>query len=354
MLLNTSLSLEEFALSVATAGSKVCFIGEGEMGIGKSAMLYKVAEMLPTHVPAYIDCTLLDLGDFALPYTVEENGMKVTRFAPNARFKFHLGKPVIIMLDEIGKAMKSVKNVLLTLMNEGRIGDHYLPDGSIVFGTTNLMGEGVGDLLERHARNRVCMVRIRKSTADEWVDNYAVPKLLLPEVIAWVKQFPQCMDAFDDPNAKENPYINHPTKAGQGACVTPRTLEKACYIAQHRGVLGNNVTITALAGVIGESAARDMQAFFTVADKLPTWDAILASPTTAKLPDDAVAKCICVYGAITRVEKDSLSKWMTYVQRMDKEWQALFAKSVMRTAKQSFCVMNKEFKDWALANEWLF
>jgi len=32
----------------------------------------------------------------------------------------------------------------------------------------------------------------------------------------------------------------------------------------------------------------------------------------------------------------------------------LFAKSVMRTAKQSFCVMNKEFKDWALANEWLF
>jgi hypothetical protein len=216
------------------------------------------------------------------------------------------------------------------------------------------MGEGVGDLLERHARNRVCMVRIRKSTADEWVENYAVPKLLLPEVIAWVKQFPQCMQAFDDPNAKDNPYINHPTKAGQGACVTPRTLEKACYIAQHRGVLGNNVTITALAGVIGESAARDMQAFFTVADKLPTWDAILASPTTAKLPDDAVAKCICVYGAITRVEKDSLSKWMTYVQRMDKEWQALFAKSVMRTAKQSFCVMNKEFKDWALANEWLF
>jgi len=119
-------------------------------------------------------------------------------------------------------------------------------------------------------------------------------------------------------------------------------------------VLGANTTITALAGVIGESAARDMQAFFTVADKLPTWEAILASPSTAKLPDDAVAKCICVYGAITRVEKESLSKWMAYVQRMDREWQALFAKSVMRTSKQSFCVMNKDFKDWALANEWLF
>ncbi len=88
-MLTSSVSLEEFALSVATAGNKVCFIGEGEMGIGKSAMLYKIAEMLPTHLPAYIDCTLLDLGDFALPFTVEENGMKVTRFAPNARFKFY-------------------------------------------------------------------------------------------------------------------------------------------------------------------------------------------------------------------------------------------------------------------------
>lgn len=348
------ISLEEFALAVATTGHKVTFIGEGEMGIGKSAMLHKVAEMKPTHLPAYIDCTLLDLGDFALPFTVEENGMKVTRFAPNARFRFHEGKPVIIMLDEIGKAMKSVKNVLLTLMNEGRIGDHYLPEGSIVFGTTNLMGEGVGDLLERHARNRVCMVRIRKPSADEWVENYAIPRGLLPEVIAWVKQFPHCMAAFDDPSQRDNPYINHPTKAGQGACVTPRSLEKACHIAQHRGVLGTSTTITALAGVIGESAARDMQAFFTIADKLPTWDAIIAAPETAKMPDDVIAKCICVYGAITRVERDTLSKWMTYVQRMDKEWQALFAKSVMKSPKQVFCVSNKEFKDFALRNEWLF
>jgi hypothetical protein len=46
---------------------------------------------------------------------------------------------------------------------------------------------------------------------------------------------------------------------------------------------------------------------------------------------------------------------MKYVQRMDMEWQALFATSVMKSpSKQSFCVMNKDFKDWALANQWLF
>jgi hypothetical protein len=359
----STVSLREFAHAVVTVGNKVTLIGRGEMGIGKSSMLKVIAKAKPTHLPAYIDCTLLDLGDFALPYTVEENGIKVTRFAPNARFRFHEGKPVIIMLDEIGKAMKAVKNVLLTLMLEHRIGDHYLPEGSIVFGTSNLLSEGLGDILEPHARNRVCEVVIRKPhagfSADGGVDPdswgaWALDNGIAPEVIAWVKQYPHCLASGTDPSQKDNPYINRPGIASQAACVTPRTLEKASHIAQQRAVLGDALTISMLAGTIGESAARDMQAFFTVVDKLATWESIISSPMTAKLPDDAVAKCIAVFGAITRVERDTLGKWMTYVQRMDKEWQALFAKSAMRGNKQSICVTNKEFKDWALANEWLF
>lgn len=347
-------SLSEFATAIETVGQSVTIIGEGEMGIGKSSVLKTIAARRPDLVPAYIDCTLIaDVGDFALPYTVEENGIKVTRFAPNARFRFQEGKPVLIMLDEIGKATKPVKNALLTLMLERRIGDHYLPEGSIVFGTTNLLGEGVGDLLERHARNRVCVVRISKPDADTWIE-WALDNAVAPEVIAWVKQYPHCLASFDDPSQRDNPYINHPTKTGQGAVVTPRSLERASFIVKQRGVLGDNVVIALLAGVIGESAARDMQAFLTVADKLPTWEALVASPNTAKLPDDTVARCIMVYSAIARVTKDTLAEWMTYMERMEREWQALFAKAVMKSNKQAFCVSNKQFRDWAVKNEWLF
>jgi hypothetical protein len=349
-----SVSLREFALGITTVGTNVTVIGQGEPGIGKSSVLKTMQAQMPTHEMAYIDCTLLDLGDFALPYTEAHGDMKVTKFAPNARFKFHTGKPVVIMLDEIGKAMKAVKNVLLTLMLEHRIGDHYLPDGSIVFGTTNLLSDGVGDMLEAHARNRVSLVTVRKPDADEWIE-WAVANGVAPEIIAWVKQFPQAMQSYTDPSQKDNPFIFNPTRAGMGAVVTPRSLEKASNIAKQRDKLGDALTISLLTGTIGESAARDMQAFFTVVDKLPTWDQILAAPKTAKMPDDAVARCILVFSAIARVEKDSLGKWMEYVQRMDREWQALFATSVMKSpAKQSFCVMNKEFKDWALANQWLF
>ena len=349
-----SVSLSEFAKGIGVVGQGVTIIGQGEPGIGKSASLKVLQQSYPEYEIAYIDCTLLDLGDFALPFTTEESSMRVTRFAPNARFKMHLGKPVIVMLDEIGKAMKAVKNVLLTLMLEHRIGDNHLPAGSIVFGTTNLLTDGVGDMLEAHARNRVALVTVRKPDADEWID-WAISNDVAPEVIAWVKQFPHALASYTDASQKDNPYIFNPTRAGMGAVVTPRSLEKASHIAKRRSELGDALTISLLTGTIGESASRDMQAFFTVVDKLPTWDAILASPNTAKLPDDTVARCILVFSAITRVEKESLAKWMTYLQRMDKEWQALFCTSVMKSAsKQAFCVMNKEFKEWAVANQWLF
>jgi ATPase family associated with various cellular activities (AAA) len=361
----STVSLNEFANMIATVGSDVTVIGQGEPGIGKSSMLKAVAQRYPNYEMAYIDCTLLDLGDFALPYTEQtETDLKVTKFAPNARFKFQSGKPVIVMLDEIGKAMKAVKNVLLTLMLEKRIGDVKLPEGSIVFGTTNLATDGVGDSLEAHARNRVCFVTVRKPHAgfggDGSVDNdswgaWALDNEIAPEVIAWVKQFPQALESYTDQAQRDNPYIFNPTRAGQTAFVTPRSLEKASHIAKKRSALGEAVTITALAGTIGESAARDMQAFFTVVDKLPTWEAIMDSPNSAKVPDDAVAKCILVFSAISRVDKDTLGKWLKYADRLDKELQALFARSIVKSStKQSMAVSNKDFVKWATDNQWLF
>jgi len=364
----STLSLDQFKTAIATAGDQVTIIGEGEPGIGKSAVMGSLSRLFPNHEHAYIDCTLLDLGDFALPYTevVESTGlnMRVTKFAPNARFKFQSGKPVIVMLDEIGKAMKSVKNVLLTLMLEHRIGDMQLPKGSIVFGTTNLASDGVGDMLEAHARNRVCFVKVRKPhagfNADGSIDSdswgaWALENDIAPEIIAGVRQYPQFLESYTNPAQKENPYIFNPLRAGSAAFVTPRSLEKASHIAKKRHVLGNEMTLSLLAGTIGESAARDLEAFFTVVDKLASWEVIIRDPENTKLPEDTIAKCIQVFSAITRVDKDSFDQWMTYLDRMDKEWQALFARSIVKSStKSSIAVKNKRFVKWATDNQWLF
>jgi len=350
----SEVSLNEFKNLIKAVGQNVTVIGQGQPGIGKSAVLKMLSAEMPDYETAYIDATLLDLGDFALPYTVEAAGVgKVTKFAPNARFKLQTDRPVIVMLDEIGKAIKSVKNVLLTLMLEHRIGDVYLPNGSIVFGTTNQASDGVGDSLEAHARNRVCFVTVRKPNDDEWIE-WALNNAVAPEIIAWVKQFPQALASYKDEGQRDNPYIFNPSRVGQTAFVTPRSLEKASNIAKQRSTLGDNLTISALSGTIGEAAARDMQAFFTVVDKLPTWEGVIKNPKDAKVPEDTIAKCIFVFSALTKVDKDTLTPFMEYLTRLDPEWQALFAKSIVNSVKQSMAVANTNFRDWALRNQYLF
>ena len=363
--LGSSVTLAQFANAIATVGDQVTIIGQGEPGIGKSAMLKVLAKRFPEYATAYIDCTLLDLGDFALPYTVEENGIRVTRFAPNARFQLQSDKPVIVMLDEIGKAMKAVKNVLLTLMNEYRIGDMTLPKGSIVFGTTNLSTDGVGDSLEAHARNRVCFTTVRKPHAGFNVDGsldpdswgaWAIENDIEPIVLAWVKQNPHCLESYTDPAQIENGLIYQPTKP-QSAFVTPRSLEKSSHIVKQRHVLGDLVTQSLLAGTVGDKAAAEMQAFFTVVDKLPTWESIVADPKGAKVPGatDVIAKCMVVFSALTRVDDKSIDAWIDYAERLDLEWQAMFAKSAMRSStKQAILTRNTKFKQWAIKNQWAF
>jgi len=363
--LGSSVTLTQFANAIATVGDQVTIIGQGEPGIGKSAMLKVLAKRFPEYATAYIDCTLLDLGDFALPYTVEENGIRVTRFAPNARFQLQSDKPVIVMLDEIGKAMKAVKNVLLTLMNEYRIGDMTLPKGSIVFGTTNLSTDGVGDSLEAHARNRVCFTTVRKPHAGFNVDGsldpdswgaWAIENDIEPIVLAWVKQNPHCLESYTDPAQIENGLIYQPTKP-QSAFVTPRSLEKASHIVKQRHTLGDLVTQSLLAGTVGDKAAAEMQAFFTVVDKLPTWESIVADPKGAKVPGatDVIAKCMVVFSALTRVDDKSIDAWIDYAERLDLEWQAMFAKSAMKSStKQSILTRNTKFKQWAIKNQWAF
>jgi hypothetical protein len=358
-----SLTLNQFADAVVNVGKSVTIIGEGEPGIGKSSVLKMVAKRMPDYQSAYIDCTLLDLGDFALPYVVEENDMKVTKFAPNARFKFHMGAPVVIMLDEIGKATKSVKNVLLTLLLERRIGDHYLPEGSMVFATTNLSSDGVGDYLEGHARNRVVVVKIAKPGngflasgaigSDGWAP-WAVENDVDPLVLSFARQYPQIFASYEDETQKDNPYIWNPLRAGGGACVTPRSLAFSSHIVKQRMVLGEATTLTLLAGSIGESAARDMQAFFTLVDKLPTWEQITTTPATAKVPDDPAARCLMVISAMQRMDAQTLTPWLTYLSRLDKEWQALFVTSTLRSkSSQPIVTRNRAFVDLARNNQWM-
>jgi hypothetical protein len=349
-----SITLNQCADVISAVGEHNTVLAQGEMGIGKSSILKMLQAKHPDHFVCYGDMTTKDVGDFLIPKIRSLNGVEVTSFIPNEEFGFHLNKPIILMLDEIGKASKAVMNACLRLMLERKLGTYELPKGSIVFATTNLAQEGIGDMLPPHARNRMTVVKVRKPNAEDWIEGYALDNGIAPEVILTVKQFPQMFASFEDYNdPKDNEYIYDPRTPRPAFC-TPRSMEKASYIIKGSKHLGTEIMAHALKGTIGDRATYDMLSIVQLSDELPTWEDIIQAPEKTKIPKSPSAVCMLVYSAIQRVEKDNINAWIKYMNRLSKESQGLFATSVMRTNKKATVGTSSEFIKWATQNNYLF
>lgn len=325
------------------------YLLEGEPGIGKSTLIKAIAAQLPTHEVAYIDVPNMDLGDIAMP--VIDHEQKVTKYYPNSRFKMQTGKPVIIMLDEYTKGAQPVKNMLHPLLEvtNPRLGDMPIHPDSIIFLTGNLSTDGVGDQLPAHSRNRIIPLQVRKPDAEEWI-SWGIDNGIEAELLAWARQYPHAFASYMDGGQAENPYIFNPRKQQKGF-VSGRSLERASNIVRIRRELDGDTLIAAMSGAVGEAASRDIQAYIDFADQLPTWDQTTKHPKTAAVPTSAGACAVLVYGAIAKVDKETITPFMEYLERFDPEWQACFAINIAKSNKQSVAFSCKAFSDWVAKNE---
>jgi hypothetical protein len=367
--LNTRVSLKQAKAAIAAIGAQRTILLQGEPGIGKSWLIKELAAEFPTHRPVYIDCQLLlDQGDFFYPFIADTDGGKIAERVMLEDFNFNSEQPLIIMLDEIGKANKAVMNVLLTLMYDRRIGSVPAPEGSMVFATTNLSTDGVGDFVAAHARSRVIRVEVAKPHAgfnpDSTVDpdswgHWALGNDIAPALIAWVKSKPECLDSYRNYTAGEkwgNPYAFHPTQ-GAESYVCPRSLHAASDVVKQRDVLGHELTLSLLAGAAGEAFARDFSAWLLVKDRVASMDAVVASPESAAVPEnhDAVALCVMVFSLVAATTDKTIVPFTTYMQRLPKEYQAMYSRSVMASeAKQKVAIACEKFRKWAMDNHWMF
>lgn len=355
--LNTGLELQldECVDLIAEVGHKLTVMLEGDMGNGKTTTLDMLAKRFPDHTPILFDMTTKDIGDMLIPKVSMINDSNVVQFAVNEELGIHLNKPVIVCLDEYGKGNQGVVRACTRFTLERKIGMYELHPDSIVYATTNKGSEGVGDLLLPHQLDRVIKVKVRKHKAVEWID-WGIANDINPAILGFVKEFPQVLQSFEDvPNPEDNPYIFHP-QAQREAFVTPRSLSMASFILNHRDGLTKTTLRAGLTGAIGESAARDLVAFIDLADQLPTIDSIKESPETALVPTSNSAVCMVVYRALAVMERDWVNSWVTYMNRLNKEAQGLFANGVRAKNyhKKELLTTNKKFTDWCRENHYLY
>ena len=351
-----ALTIDECVDAIDATGSHVTTLIQGHMGCGKSSILKMLAQRLPNHIPCYFDCTTKDLGDLMLPKILTDNDAEFVRFAPNEEMGLHYGKPILLMIDEFGKANPSVKNGMMRVMLERKLGNLSLHPDSKVFATTNLGAEGVGDLLLPHHRNRITTVRMKKPTSEGWIE-WAINANIHSAIIRWVHEFGETLfQSFEDViNPDDNPLIYHP-KAQRPAFVTPRSLELASFWLHAKDKLTPTTLKQALMGTLGARAGADLEAYISIFDQLPKRAEIIADPMGAKIPTSASATMMLVTNALIGMDLEFVTPWVKYMNRLDKEAQGYFTLQVRnpKYSKKSVVMTNGEYVKWCVANNYLF
>ena len=341
------LSLMQAARLLAATGSNVTYLLRGEPGIGKTTMLKMLAsQFAATHEPIYADAPVMDIPDVAMPWVDKDNN--TSYYAPSSLWRMNSPKPKIVMVDEIGKAAGPTKLIFTRMLLEHTLGDNAFPAGTIVFATTNLSTDGVGDVMQAHINNRISTIYVRKPTAVEWCA-WASEHGVNPMIIAWVHQNPQVLASYTDGNQNENPYIFNP-KTNSGAFVSPRSLDKAGHIVDGRGVLTDDEVMAALDGCVGARASADMAAHFDLGDQLPSWGKVENDPTGVKMPTSVAAQFLLLFGSIQRVDTKNLNAHMKFIDRFPAEMGAVWMRSLAQMkSKAAFVLSNKEFTKRAVA-----
>jgi hypothetical protein len=324
-------------------------------------MLDMLAVKFPTHTPCYFDGTTKESGDVVIPRLIDgtvgdTESRGYVKYYTNEELGMHLNKPIILMVDEYGKAVPPVKNAMMRTMLERKMGSYALHPESIVFATTNLGAENVGDMLLPHHRNRMTLVRMKKPDATMWIE-WGINNGIDHSLLGWVKDNPHLMQSFTevkDPN--DNPYIYHPKDAARTSFVTARSMAKASNWLKLRDQMDVQSTTAALIGTIGPRGAMDLMAFVTLADKLPKSQDIKDNPLTALIPDSAAGVCMVVFRTLASIERTWMDAWMDYMERLPLEAQGMFVNGVRRNdyKHQSVVMTNKKFSQWALKNNFLF
>jgi len=178
-------------------------------------------------------------------------------------------------------------------------------------------------------------------------------------ISGWALQTPELFQDWRDvPNPDDNQYIDHPQAVGRRKGVTCRGLAKCGYILDNREGISDHLLKAMLAGTIGYYAAEQLLTFMQIADELPSLESIKSDPSNAKVPTNVAAVGLVVYRALSNIDRSWIDAWMTYMERLNEEWGALFVQNVsdprFNKDRQSQVMTNAKFTKYAHDHQYLF
>lgn len=356
-----TVTIKQVTEAIKVIGEDVTVMVLSEPGCGKTSILKQIAidngdqwrrpgdyYETDSRDYIYIDGPNKEMMDIAA--SIPNHETKALEYYVASIFNLDNPRPKVVMIDEALKVPKLMQPIYTRMFLEKTVGDRPLPDGSIVFATSNNSSDGVGDTLPAHTANRLALVRMQKPSMREWLE-WADINGISPITRATVAMYPRMLASYLDAGQEENPYIFMPSKQMM-SFVSPRSLEKADKIIKKK--LSEDVTLSLLCGTIGERAARDMTAFISLESKVTPITEVLENPDTVTMPkdEDAAALLLMIFQALDHVDnQDKLSAFQRFVNRItSREIQSIWFVCLLRSPRARFARVNKDVANWAINN----
>ncbi|MFN7225599.1 MAG: ATPase, partial [Paracoccaceae bacterium] len=107
-------------------------------------------------------------------------------------------QPSVLFLDELTAAPPALQPTVYGLLQERRIGRHRLPDSCFVVAAGNGPEDGaIAYEMGTALSDRLIHLSLR-ATAQDWVENYALPHRLHPAVPAFIRSRPDLLETTND------------------------------------------------------------------------------------------------------------------------------------------------------------
>ena len=312
--------------AILAAGSNLTTIILGEPGIGKTSMQKTIASILTTHQPIYLDMANMDHGDLLM--RVPNHDSKTVEEYIGQVLCMNDPRPKLIDMDEIGKMPKIIQPTVTRMMLEHSVGDRKLPKGSVIWGTSNMTTDGLGDFIPAHTGNRIMVLHLGKPDADQ--TNVIYSNLGVSSITrAWIAMNRRVCASYltcDKDELATNPFIFNPTKKQLSFCSMRSMHKNDTVVVKKIDRLKPHVAEAMMSGIIGSAAAHSMMTFMTMAkDVVPIKD-VFDNPTTVHIPEKDAALFLMCFNALDELQtQDELSAFITYLDRKQSSmFEALF------------------------------
>lgn len=169
----------------------------GAPGIGKSALVEKFAEDVGLPCVSLLGSQLAPEDIIGIPRI---NG-DTSEFLPPKMIARK--EPYVLFLDELNACSQEVQKAFYSLIHEKRVGEYYLPEGSIVIGAGNRMQDSaIVKTMSSALVNRMFHVQL-KADVNQWL-TWAYENGVHPWITDYITQRPDHL--FSEPPKTEEPY----------------------------------------------------------------------------------------------------------------------------------------------------